>query len=149
MPDLPSGAFRSIETRLPCSSRMRGASAMAGPSGQQGGIVAGLGGGDEGLRQVRLARQVETGRALLDARQQQVLDGIEADQAALHRVLDRRGHLALREVLQQAQGLDVVPLAARPEARLEQAAQRIEGRIELPAPQRRRLVQHARLLLKQ
>ena len=33
-----------------------------------------------------IARQVEMGRALLDARQQQVLDGSEADQAPLRDV---------------------------------------------------------------
>ena len=49
----------------------------------------------------------------------------------------------------QAQHLDVFALAARAEARLEEAAQRAEGRIELPSPQRRRLVQGARLLLQQ
>ena len=122
---------------------------MAGPCGEQGGVIGGPGGGDEGLGQVRIARQVETNRPLLDARQQQVLDGIEADQAALHRVLHCGRHLAFREVLQRAQGLDVFPLAAWPEARLEQAAQRIEGRIELPSAQRRRLVQRARLPLQQ
>ena len=63
--------------------------------------------------------------------------------------LHRGRHLALREVLQQAQHLDVFALAARPEARLEEAAQRVEGGIELPTPQRRRLVQGARLLLQQ
>ena len=35
---------------------------------------------------------------------------------------------------------------SRPEARLEEAAQGVEGRIELPSPQRGRLVQRARLL---
>ena len=36
--------------------------------GQQGGVVGAAGCSDEGLGQVRIARQVETGRALLDAR---------------------------------------------------------------------------------
>ena len=117
---------------------------MAG--GQQGGIVGGLSGGDEGLGQVRIAREVEMRGPSLDTRQQQVLDGIEADPAALHRLLHRGRHLALGKVLQQAQGLDVFPLAARPEARLKEAAQGVEGRIELPSPQWGRLVQGAQLL---
>ena len=89
---------------------------MAGPSGEQGGVVGAAGCGDEGLGQVRIACQVETGRPLLDARQQQVLDRIEADHAPLHRVLHRGRHLALRKVLQQAQHLDVFALAAWAEA---------------------------------
>ena len=83
----------------------------------------------------------------LDARQQQVLDGIEADQAPLHRVAHRGHHLRFREVFVQAQHLDVFALAAWAEAGLEEAAQCVEGRIELPSPQRRRLVQGARLPL--
>ena len=55
----------------------------------------------------------------------------------------------VREVFVQAQHLDVFALAARAEARLEEAAQRAEGPVELPSPQRRRLVQGARLLLQQ
>ena len=85
----------------------------------------------------------------LDAGQQQVLDGVEADQAALHRVAHRGRHLRFREVFVQAQHLDVLALAARAEARFEETAQRVEGRIELPSAQRRRLVQGARLLLQQ
>ena len=119
------------------------------PAASRAGVIGAPGGGDEGLGEVRIARQVEMHGPPLDARQQQVLDGIEADQSPLHRVLHRRRHLALREVLQQTQHLDVFALAARPEARFEEAAQRVEGRIELPAPQRRRLVQGSRLLLQQ
>ena len=37
-----------------CSSRMRGGSAMPGPSGEQGVIVAGLRGGEEGVGHVRI-----------------------------------------------------------------------------------------------
>ena len=118
---------------------------MAG--GQQGGVVGAAGCGDEGLGEVQIACQVETGRLLLDARQQQVLDGIESDHAPLHRVAHRGRHLALRKVLQQAQDLDVLPLAARAEAGLEEAAQCVEGRIELPSAQRGGLVQGARLSL--
>ena len=113
---------------------------MAGPSGQQGGVVGAPRGGDEGLGQVRIARQVEMRRPPLDAGQQQVLDRVEADQASLHRVAYRGRHLPFREVFVQAQHLDVFALAGRPEARLKEAAQRVEGRIELPSPQRRRLI---------
>ena len=89
---------------------------------------------------MRIARQIQMRRPLLDAGQQQVLDGVEADHAPLHRVTHRFRHLAFRKVLQQAQHLDVLALAARAEARFEETAQRIEGRIELPTAQRRRLV---------
>ena len=95
-----------------------GASTMASRVAQS----AARGGGDEGLGQVRVARQVEMHGPSLDAGQQEMLHGIEADQATCHRVLHRCRLLRLREVLQQAQHLDVFALAPRAEARLDAAA---------------------------
>lgn len=50
---------------------------------------------------MRVAAEVEMRRPPLDPRQQQVLDGIEADEAAADRIPHGRRDLGFREVLQQ------------------------------------------------
>ncbi len=78
-----------------------------------------------------------------------MLDGIEAEQASADRFPHRDRHLGLGEVLQQAQNLDILPLAAMAEAGFEQTAELGKVRVQLPALQRCRLLQGAGLLLEQ
>ena len=87
---------------------------------------------------MRIAAEAEMRRSLFDLRQQQVLDRIEADEAAADRILHGRRDLAFREVLQQPENLDVLALATMTEAGLHQTAEFIKGRIEPSVPQRHR-----------
>jgi glycosyltransferase involved in cell wall biosynthesis len=100
-------------------------------------------------RQVRIPRQIQTRRRLLDAAQQQVLDGVEADRSQLNCLARSPGDVAERKVFEQTQHLDVLAFARFAQPRFEQASQAHEFFGQLPAFQRRRLIERIRLALQQ
>ncbi len=83
---------------------------------------------------MRVSGEIQLRRSPLDLGQQQMLNGIEAEQAPLDRLAHRPDHLWLREVLEQTQHLDIFPLPGAAKPRLEMAQQGVEGGIQLPAP---------------
>ena len=85
----------------------------------------------------------------LDAAQNQMLDRIEADDAALDRVTHGGRDVVEREGLHQPQDLHELALARLTHARFEQTAQRHELLRQLPVGQRRGLVERIDLLLDQ
>ena len=98
---------------------------------------------------MRIGRQVEPGRPPLDPRQRDLLDRVEADGAEPDRLGDRGGHDLHRDRLQQPQDLDELALAAVAHARLQQMAQVLERLRQIPALQRRGLIEGVRLRLDQ
>ena len=78
-----------------------------------------------------------------------MLDRVKADRAAGDGLLDPGQHVLAAEDLQQSQDLDELAFAALAHAGLEQATQRGELLGQIPADQRRRLVESADLLLEQ
>ena len=78
-----------------------------------------------------------------------MLDGIEAEGTARNGVAHGGRHILDLERLQQAQDLHILALALLAHARLQQAAQGRELLRQLPASQRRGLVERVDLLLGQ
>ena len=101
------------------------------------------------LRQMGIGRQVEPGRPSLDPRQRDQLDRIEADSAEPDRLGHGEGHDLKRYRLQQPQHLDELALAAVAHAGFQQMAQVLEGLGQIPALQRRRLIERVGLGLDQ
>src|SRR3954462_4882606 len=102
-----------------------------------------------GLRQIRIDRHVEARRSPFDAAQHQVLDGIEADRSPCDGVAHRGSNLIGAEYLHQPQNLDKLALALLTHPGLQETPQRGELLRQLPAGQRRSLVQRVDLLLDQ
>src|SRR5271157_5548472 len=70
--------------------------------------------------QMRVVLEVQPRRSPLDAAQQQMLDGIEANRAQLQSIEDGPLDFLERERLQQTQYLHVLPLAALAQSRFQQ-----------------------------
>ena len=98
---------------------------------------------------MRIGRQIEPGGPSLDPRQRDQLDRIEADGAEPDRLGHGEGHDLPRHRLQQPQHLDELALAAVAHAGLQQMAQVLERLRQIPALQRRRLIERVRLGLDQ
>ena len=118
-------------------------------SRQQLQVGARRGRRDGRSRQIGIDRHVEAWRPPLDPAQHQMLHGVEADGASRNGVTHGRRDLLDLERLHQAQDLHELALALLAHARLEQAAQRGELLGQLPAGQRRGLVERVDLLLDQ
>ena len=102
-----------------------------------------------GLRQIRVDRHVEARRSPFDAAQHQVLHGIEADCSARNGVAHRGSDLIGAEYLHQPQNLHELALALLAHPGLQKTPQRGELLRQLPAGQRRSLVERVDLLLDQ
>src|SRR6476660_7449002 len=102
-----------------------------------------------GLRQIRIDRHVEARRSPFDAAQHQVLDGIEADGSPRDGVAHRGSNLNGAEYLHQPQNLDELTLTLLTYPGFQKTSQRGELLRQLPASQRRGLVQRVDLLLDQ
>ena len=92
---------------------------------------------------------IETRRSPLDPTQHEMLDRVEADRAAVDRVGDGGRHVLDLECLHEAQHLDKLALALLAHAGLEETPQCRELLRQLPADERRGLVQCVDLPLDQ
>jgi hypothetical protein len=99
--------------------------------------------------QVGIQGQIEPRWPPLDPAQHQMLDRIEADRAARQGGANGGSDILEAERFQQTQNLHELPLASLAQAGLEQPAQHAEPVGQLPARQRRRLVERTRLLLQE
>src|ERR1017187_4534009 len=98
---------------------------------------------------MRIVLQIQARRSPLDAAQQQMLDGVETDRTQPQRIKDGPFDLLERERLQQTQYLHVLSLAALAQSRFQQPSQAGEALRQLPAHQRRGLIQCPCLLFQQ
>src|ERR1019366_2248120 len=98
---------------------------------------------------MRIVLQVQSRRSPLDAAQQQVLDRVETDRTQSQGIEDGPLDLLDRERFQQTQYLHVLPLAALAQSRFQQPPQAGEALRQLPAHQRRSLIQCPCLLFQQ
>src|SRR5450432_3289113 len=101
------------------------------------------------LRQIRIDRHVEARRSPFDTTQHQVLHGIEADCSTRDGVAHRGSDLISAEYLHQSQNLHELALALLTHPTFQKTPQRGELLRQLPAGQRRSLVQRVDLLLDQ
>ena len=116
---------------------------------EQGQIGLGRGHRHPCPRQVGIDRQVEPRWPTLDPAQHQMLDRVKADRAAGDGLFDGGQNVLGPKYLEQPQDLDELAFAALGHARLDQAPQRGEFLGQVPADQRRRLVESADLLFEQ
>ena len=86
---------------------------------------------------------------MLDAAQQQVPDGVEADRVQAQRGFDGGSYLFQREVLQQAQYLDILAAGLLEKPRFDQPPQLVEALRQFPSRQWRGLIQSAALVFQQ
>lgn len=100
-------------------------------------------------RQLRILTQIQPRRPLFEAAQQQVLDGVERDRSQLEGLPCGGSDLFAGEVFEQAQNLHVLAFARLAQPRLEQAPQTHQLFGQLPAFERRRLIERVRLALQQ
>src|ERR1019366_1020914 len=90
-----------------------------------------------------------TWRPLLDTSQNDLLDRVKADGAQPDRVVHRAGDDLLGRRLHQTQHLDELALAAIAHPGFEKVAKMLKAFRQIPALQRRRLVESVRLHLDQ
>ena len=83
-----------------------------------GQVVRGRGRGHAGDRQVRILRQIEVGRPVVEATPHKVLDGVEPDRPQAHGVLDGAADVGEPKVLEEPQHLHVLARARLAQPRL-------------------------------
>ncbi len=98
---------------------------------------------------MRILRQVQARRPLLDAAQHEVPDCIQANRSQLAGLAHRRGNVLESEVLQSSQYPHVLALAWLSQPCLEQTSQARELFGQLPARQRGRLIERVGLAFQQ
>jgi hypothetical protein len=116
---------------------------------KQAHVVGGLRGAHLGWRQMRIVVHIQSRRPAFDAAQQQMTNGVEADRAHQQRIFDRRELLLQGEGLHQAKHLHILAAAVLLEPGFEQTPQLRKALRQLPAGERRRLVQRSSLLFEQ
>ena len=118
-------------------------------STQEREIVGGGGGRHLRHGQMGIVLQIQPCRPPLDPAQQQVLDGIERDRPHPQSIIDGLRDFRERERFHQPKDLYELALALLAQARFHQTVQFAEAFRQLPASQRRCLIQRIRLLLQQ
>ena len=90
---------------------------------------------------MRILRQIEVGRPVVEATPHEVLDGIEPDRPQTHGVPDGAADVVELKVFEQPQHLHVLAHARLAQPRLQQAPQPEKLVRQLPPGQRRRLIE--------
>ena len=98
---------------------------------------------------MRILRQVEAGRPVVEAAQNEMLDGVEPGRAQSQGVLDSATDVGQPKVLEEPQDLHILAGPGFAQPGLQEPPQPEKLVWQRPPGQRRRLIERARLALQQ